>query len=106
MLGSTLQPLDSSSLDGPEPYPNECTQVLALLGIMGANRTPRVRCETAAEAVTRNGATTELETRQCDVQSIAFSQSSRGDALVESASSPVQAERSSKALGAPLVLLS
>ncbi len=80
--------------------------MLALLGIMGANRTPRFRCETAAEAVTRNGATKELETRQCDVQSIAFFQSFRGDALVEGVSSPVQAERSPKALGAPVVLLS
>src|SRR5580692_129729 len=42
VLGATSQPLDSSSLDGLEPYPNRCTQVLALLGIMASRQLPFV----------------------------------------------------------------
>ena len=42
VLSATPQPLDSSSLDGLEPYPNRCTQVLALLGIMASSQLPFV----------------------------------------------------------------
>jgi len=51
----TRKPSDFSSLDWPEPYLSGCTQVLALLAIIGPNRVLSCNSEPPRERVEETG---------------------------------------------------
>src|SRR5580692_2085197 len=74
VLSATSQPLDSSSLDGLEPYPNRCTQVLALLGIMASRAVAALDLH-SKRTCTLHHQKSHSSANRCCMQTIALSQS-------------------------------